>query len=70
MIREGTNVKWRWGEGWGKGTVAEIHHEKVKRTLQGTEVTRDGSDGDPAYVIEQNDGDQVLKLRSEVERDD
>ena len=70
MIREGTNVKWRWGEGWGKGTVTEIHHEKVKRTLQGTEVTRDGSDGDPAYVIEQNDGDQVLKLRSEVERDD
>ena len=28
---------------------------------------RHGSDDDPAYVIEQEDGTTVLKLRSEVE---
>ena len=31
---------------------------------------RHGSDDDPAYVIEQEDGTVVLKLRSEVERAD
>ena len=31
-------------------------------------VTRHGSDDDPAYVIEQEDGTTVLKLQSEVEK--
>ena len=31
-------------------------------------MTRKGSDDDPAYVIEQEDGTTVLKLQSEVER--
>ena len=31
-------------------------------------VTRKGSDDDPAYVIEQDDGTTVLKLQSEVQR--
>ena len=34
----------------------------------GEKVTRKGSDDDPAYVIEQEDGTTVLKLQSEVER--
>jgi len=32
------------------------------------ETTRNGSDDDPALLIEQEDGARVLKLRSEVER--
>ena len=48
--------------------MVEIHSEKVTRTLGGSEITRNGSDEDPAYVIEQEDGARVLKLRSEVER--
>ena len=42
--------------------------EKVTRTLAGSEITRNGSDDDPAYLIEQEDGGRVLKLRSEVDR--
>ncbi|HEU4336601.1 MAG TPA: HVA1 family protein [Nocardioides sp.] len=34
----------------------------------GEKVTRKGSDDDPAYVIEQDDGTTVLKLQSEVQR--
>lgn len=67
-IRTGTSVKWKWGNGWAEGTVAEVHHDKVSRTSHGEEVTRNGSDDDPAYVIEQEDGTTVLKLGSEVER--
>lgn len=67
-IRTGTTVKWKWGSSWAEGTVAEVHHAPVSRTSKGSEVTRNGSDDDPAYVIEQEDGTTVLKLNSEVER--
>jgi len=66
MIREGTIVSWTWGNGRAQGKVREIFRHEVTRTLQGTEVTRNGSEDNPAYLIEQDDGDQVLKLQSEV----
>ena len=66
-IRVGTEVSWKWGTSTASGKVTEIHRDKVTRTSKGSEVTRNGSDGDPAYVIEQDDGTTVLKLRSEVE---
>jgi hypothetical protein len=66
-IREGTEVTWSWGSSTASGKVTEIHREKVTRTSKGSEITRNGSDDDPAYVIEQEDGTTVLKLRSELE---
>jgi hypothetical protein len=67
-IRKGTEVTWKWGSSTASGTVTEIHRSKVTRTTKGSEITRDGSDDNPAYVIEQEDGTTVLKLRSEVEQ--
>lgn len=69
MIREGTNVKWKWGEGHGRGEVVETHKEKITRTINGESITRNGSASDKALVIKQDDGQEVLKLESEVERD-
>lgn len=68
-IRKGTTVRWSWGNGNAEGTVTAVHHDRVTRTIKGSEITRNGSDDDPAYEIEQQDGSRVLKLRSEVERD-
>ncbi|PVA05327.1 DUF2945 domain-containing protein [Thalassorhabdomicrobium marinisediminis] len=70
MIREGTRVKWDWGKGTATGKVAETHARKITRTINGCEITRNGSDDDPALVIKQDDGQTVLKLKSEVERAD
>ncbi|MGC1479472.1 MAG: DUF2945 domain-containing protein [Chthoniobacterales bacterium] len=70
MIQTGTKVKWTWGNGSAQGKVTEIHHEKVTRKTKGSEITRNGSQDDPAYVIEQDDGTVVLKLQSEVSRAD
>ena len=70
MIREGTNVKWKWGDGHATGEVAEVIRESVTRTIDGNEITRNGSEDDPALLIEQEDGQRVLKLHSEVERAD
>ena len=67
-IREGTEVRWRWGAHDAVGKVVEVHRDRVTRTLGGSEITRNGSDDDPAYLIEQDDGSRVLKLGSEVER--
>jgi hypothetical protein len=67
-IRKGSEVTWTWGSSSASGKVTEIHREKVTRSSKGSEITRNGSDDDPAYVIEQEDGTTVLKLRSEVEQ--
>lgn len=67
-IRTGSDVRWSWGSGSATGTVRELLHESVTRTLGGSEVTRHGTSEDPALLIEQEDGTEVLKLRSEVER--
>jgi hypothetical protein len=65
-LRKGSAVSWKWGQGVAEGTVTEVHHDKVTRTVKGSEISRNGSDDDPAYVIEQEDGTTVLKLRSEL----
>lgn len=38
MIREGTDVKWKWGSGWAEGKVDETHTSKITRTISGSEV--------------------------------
>jgi len=67
-IRTGTEVTWKWGTSTASGKVVEVHHEKVTRQIEGEQITRNGSDENPAYVIEQDDGTTVLKLRSEVDK--
>lgn len=68
MIKEGTKVKWSWGNGIAEGTVEETYTQKVTKTIKGTKVTREGEKGDKALYIKQSDGDYVLKSESEVER--
>lgn len=65
----GTAVKWKWGNGWGRGKVDERFTEKVTRTIDGNEITRKASDDEPAYLIKQEDGGRVLKSHLEVETD-
>ena len=60
------HVQWNYGNGTGKGQIKEAFKEKVTRTLQGNEVTRNASDDEPAYLVEQGDGAQVLKSESEL----
>jgi len=70
MIQKGTQVKWKWGDGTAQGKVQETYTQKVSKTIKGTEVTRNGEEGNKALYIQQEDGDYVLKNESEVERID
>jgi len=63
---EGTKVEWNWGNGKGTGKIVQIYTQKRTLKIDGTEVTRDASEDEPAYKIEQDDGDEVFKSHSEV----
>ena len=63
-------VQWNWGSGTAKGQIKDRFEREVTRTLKGSEVTRDGSEDNPAYLIRQEDGDEVLKLGSELQAQD
>jgi DUF2945 family protein len=65
---EGTCVEWDWGNGTGTGKVVKVYTQKITLKISGTEVTRNASEDEPAYKIEQDDGDEVLKSASEVRK--
>ena len=67
-ISEGDRVKWKWGGGYGHGTVQSTFAERTTRKIDGQEVTRDGSADDPACYVRVEDGNNVLKLASELEK--
>ncbi|WP_230280196.1 DUF2945 domain-containing protein [Croceicoccus sp. Ery15] len=69
-FRVNQHVQWSWGNGTGKGQIRERFEGDVERTIKGSTITRHGSSDNPAYLIEQEDGDKVLKLGSELEKAD
>lgn len=62
----GSYVTWKWGQGKAKGKVVASYDHLVSREIKGTSVTRNGSADNPAYLIKQSDGAEVIKLHSEV----
>ncbi|UZK70746.1 DUF2945 domain-containing protein [Sphingomonas sp. S1-29] len=65
-FRKGQKVKWNWGSGSAHGKVEERFDRRVQRTLKGSKVVKNGTTDNPAYLIAQEDGDQVLKRGSEL----
>lgn len=65
---KGTTVTWTWGAHTARGTVAETFTDDVIRTIKGTKVKRNASADEPAYLVEQADGDRVLKSHSELSK--
>ena len=63
-----TEVEWKWRSGSATGKIRKKYTDHIVKTLQGSEVKRDASDNDPAYLIEQNDGSKVLKSHSEISK--
>ncbi len=69
MIREGTKVKWKWGNGTAQGKVKESFTTSVTKTINGNEVTRNGESSNKVLYIDTGDS-FALKLESEVSRVD
>ena len=65
-FHNGSRVRWNWGQGVGRGHVAERFDRPVERTIEGALVRRNGSPHNPAYLIQTDNGANVLKLASEI----
>ena len=65
-FQKGQAVEWAWGKGHAVGRIAESFTESVSRTIKGKKITRHGSKENPAYLILQEKGNEVLKLQSEL----
>jgi len=65
-FRMGQKVCWNWGSGTASGTIKERYERSVTRKIKGSEITRNGDHDNPAYLIAQDNGDEVLKLASEL----
>ncbi|NJB96906.1 DUF2945 domain-containing protein [Sphingomonas sp. ABOLD] len=64
---KGAAVRWTWGGHQANGKVAERFERRVQRTIKGEKIVRNGTKGNPAYLVEQEDGGRALKLESELE---
>ena len=64
----GDQVSWNWGSGTAQGKIVERFIEEVTRRIKGTDVKRNATKEEPAYLIEQEDGDRVLKSASELSK--
>ena len=65
-FRRGMRVRWNWGQGVGRGRIAERFENQVERLIEGAPVRRNGSRADPAFLIHADNGAEVLKLGSEL----
>ena len=65
---KGDEVEWTWGDGTGTGRIVETYTSKVTLTIVGSEITRNATDDEPAYLIEQDDGSRVLKSITELQK--
>ncbi len=65
-FRKGQTVSWNWSGGTATGKIKDRYEREVKRTIKGSQITRNGDADNPAYLIVQDDGGEVLKLSSEL----
>ena len=66
-MKKGDKVHWNWGKSQAEGTIKEKSEKTIVRKIKGTEVKRKASKEEPAYVIEQQNGNEVVKSESELE---
>ncbi|HEX8357998.1 MAG TPA: DUF2945 domain-containing protein [Segetibacter sp.] len=66
-MKKGDKVHWNWGKSQAEGTIKEKSEKTIVKKIKGTEVKRKGSKDEPAYVIEQKSGTEVVKSESELE---
>jgi len=68
-IKEGDKVSWKYGNGTGEGKVTEVHTAEFEKEV-GKVIKRNGTPEEPALLIRQDNGHEVVKSVSEVEKQD
>jgi hypothetical protein len=67
-MKKGENVHWNWGKSEAEGKVEQKFTESITKKIKGTSVKRNATKEDPAYLIEQENGNKVLKSETELKK--
>jgi len=67
-MKKGDKVAWKWGASTAEGKIVKTYNEPVAKTIKGTKVKRNAGKTEPAYEIEQEKGNKVLKSESELKK--
>ena len=67
-MKKGETVHWNWGKSEAEGKVKEKFSEPVEKKIKGSEIKRNASKENPAYLIEQDNGNEVLKSEKELKK--
>lgn len=65
-MKKDEKVHWNYGKSQAEGKIKEKFEEPVTKKIKGTEVKRNASKEEPAYLIEQKNKNEVLKSKSEL----
>lgn len=68
-LKVGQAVSWQYAGSTAHGKVKSVHPSKKTLTIEGSKITRNGTEENPAVVVEQEDGSRALKLASELKRE-
>lgn len=68
-FRKNQHVTWNYSGHTTRGQVKEVFKDKVTRKIKGSEITRNATEDEPAYLVVQDDGDEALKSESELTAD-
>lgn len=62
----GDLVDWKWINGVASGLVLEVSPTRTQILSKGKLITRNGTTVNPAIIIQHKNGNQVIKLASEL----
>ena len=62
----GSEVQWKWMGRIIVGVIKEEFFEPVTKEIKGKKIKRNGSKDKPAYLVESEAGNLVLKLQTEL----
>ncbi len=65
-MKKGETVHRNWGKSEAEGKVDQKFTEPTTRKIKGTPVKRNASKEEPTYLIEQENGNKVLKSETEL----
>ena len=67
-MKKDETVHWKWGQSEAEGKIEEKFEKPVSKTIKGSRVKRNASEEKPAYLVEQDNGNKVLKSESELKK--
>ena len=64
----GEMIQWKWLGRSISGVVVEVHVQPVLKKIKDKAIKRNGSNENPAYLVQSEAGNLALKLHSELQK--